>query len=35
MYTKNFEKMEQRVFLATPTMHGEEIKKVTRFSALI
>lgn len=26
MYTKNFEKMEQRVFLATPTMHGEEMK---------
>ena len=28
MYTKNFEKMEERVFLATPTMHGDELKYI-------
>ena len=28
MYTKNFEKFEERVFLATPTMHGEELKYI-------
>ncbi len=28
MYTKNLEKFEKRVFLATPTMHGEELKYI-------
>ncbi len=28
MYTKNYEKLEKRVFLATPTMHGEELKYI-------
>ncbi|SCZ79807.1 DegT/DnrJ/EryC1/StrS family aminotransferase [Pseudobutyrivibrio xylanivorans] len=28
MLTKNFEKFEEKVFLATPTMHGEELKYI-------
>lgn len=28
MYTKNIEKFEEKVFLATPTMHGEELKYI-------
>ncbi len=28
MYTKNIEKFENKVFLATPSMHGEELKYI-------
>ncbi|CBK75251.1 Predicted pyridoxal phosphate-dependent enzyme apparently involved in regulation of cell wall biogenesis [Butyrivibrio fibrisolvens 16/4] len=28
MYTKNIEKFEKKVFLATPSMHGEELKYI-------